>query len=175
MLSRGAGGQLVIYAHCLLKSKRFGCELPKKCLNKILVLSLQTLVRDRRTVVFQALLFVLCTVYGNSFHIVVLLIAGFTGGLLCGAGSVLCFWATSTIRDGRRSVATAEAVSLCFGHGQNDRGGLRRRSQILSPETDSEDSFDSTPASSGFSLQMATCIQRSVKSRQRPVWYGSTR
>ena len=29
--------------------------------------------------------------YGNSFHIFVLLVAGFTGGLLCGAGLVLCF------------------------------------------------------------------------------------
>ena len=47
------------------------------------------------------------------------------------------------IRDGRRSAATAEAVSVCVGHGLNDRSGVRRSSRFLSPDTDSENSFDS--------------------------------
>ena len=53
---------------------------------------------------------------GSSFHVVVLMINGFTGGFLCGAGLVLCFWITSAIRNGRRTAATAEAVSVCVGH-----------------------------------------------------------
>ena len=58
----------------------------------------------------------------------------------------MCFWASSGIRDGGRSPATAEAVSVCVGHGQNGSSGVRRRSRALSPPTDSEDSFDSRHA-----------------------------
>ena len=79
---------------------------------------------------------------GRSVHVVVLLVSGFTGGLLCGVGLVLCFWATSTIRNGLRTAATAEAVSVFVEHRQNDRSGIRRGSRDLCPETDSEDSFD---------------------------------
>ena len=81
--------------------------------------------------------------YGSNLHIVVFLL---TCGLFCGAGLVLCFWATSTIRDGGRSPATAEAMSVCVGHGQHGSSGVRRRSRILSPTTDSEDSLDSRHA-----------------------------
>ena len=70
--------------------------------------------------------------YGSSFHIVVLLLGGFTCGSFCGAGLVLCFWATSTIRDGGRSPATAEAASVCVGRGQKDSGGVRRGNRFLS-------------------------------------------
>ena len=82
----------------------------------------------------------------SSLHTVVRLLGGFTCGLFCGAGLVLCFWTTSTSRDGGRSPATAKAVSICVGHGQNDSGGVRRGSRVLSPTTDSEDSFDSRHA-----------------------------
>ena len=115
--------------------------------------------------------------YGNSFHIFVRLVAGFTGGLLCDAGSVSCFWVTSGIRDGRRSAATAEAVSVCVGHGQHDRSGVRRRSRILSPETDAEDSFDSRHVQHHWKdvRIFERPIQRSSKSRpQQQVWHGST-
>ena len=50
------------------------------------------------------------------------------------------------IRDGGRSPATAEAVSVSVGHGQNGSSGVRRRSRALSPPTYSEDSFDSQHA-----------------------------
>ena len=70
--------------------------------------------------------------YGSSLHIVVLLLGGFTCGSFCGAGLVLCFWATSTIRDGGRSPATAEAASVCVGRGQKDSGGVRRGNRFLS-------------------------------------------
>ena len=76
---------------------------------------------------------------------VVFLLGGFTCGLFCGAGLVLCFWATSTIRDGGRSPATAVAVSVCVGHGQNG-SSVRRGSRVLSPTTDSEDSLESRHA-----------------------------
>ena len=81
--------------------------------------------------------------YGSNLHFVVFLLGGFTCGLFCAAGLVLCFWATLTIRDGGRSPARAEAVSVCVGRGQNDSSGVRRESRVLSPTTDSEDSFDS--------------------------------
>ena len=64
--------------------------------------------------------------YGSSLYIVVLLLTGFTGELFCCAELVLCFCATSTIRDGGRSPATVEAVSASVGHGQVARGGVRR-------------------------------------------------
>ena len=122
----------------------------------------------RRTVQHCRLLFVARLLREQHSH---------TCGLFCGAGLVLCFW------------ATAEAVSVCVGHGQNGCSGVRRRSRALSPPTGSEDGFDSrhacsTPpercaifrtASSGFSLPMATCTQSSSESRRRQVQYGSTR
>ena len=66
MSSCGVGGQSVISVHCLLKSQRFGRD-SRFMLNKIFV-ALATLVEARRTVVFRALQFVLCTVVtGVSF------------------------------------------------------------------------------------------------------------
>ena len=38
------------------------------------------------------------------------------------------------------------SVSVCVGHGYNDRGGICRRSRVLSPTTDSDDSFGGSPA-----------------------------
>ena len=117
--------------------------------------------------------------YGSNLHIVVFLLGGFACGLFCGAGLVLSFWATYTIRDGGRSPATAEAVSVCVGHGQYGSSGVRRGTMALSPTTDSEGSFDSGHAQhhrkAGFSLQMATCIRSSSESRRRQEKYGSTR
>ena len=84
--------------------------------------------------------------YGNNIHIVVFLVGSFTCGLFCGACLVLCFWASSGFRDGGRSPATAEAVSVRVGHGQNGSSGVRRRNRALSSPTDSEDSFDSRHA-----------------------------
>ena len=109
MSSCGAGGQFVISVHRLLTSQRFGRD-SRFMLNKI----------------FGAL------AGGSNLHIVVFLLGGFTCGLFCGAGLVLCFWATFTILDGGRSPATAEAVSVCVGHGQNDSSGVRRGSRVLS-------------------------------------------
>ena len=40
--------------------------------------------------------------------------------MFCCAGLVLCFWAASTIRDGGRSPATAEAVSVSVGRVEYD-------------------------------------------------------
>ena len=55
----------------------------------------------------------------------------------CVSGSLL-----RSVMDGELA-ATAEAVSVCVGHRQNDRSGIRRGSRVLSPETDYEDRFDS--------------------------------
>ena len=55
---------------------------------------------------------------------------------------MLCFLATSNIRDGGRAPDSAEAVSVCVGSGQTGHGGVRRRSWALSPASDSEDSVD---------------------------------
>ena len=94
---------------------------------------------------------------GSSFYVVVLLITGFTGGLLCGAGLVLCFWATSTIRNGGRSPATspatAEAVSVCVGHGQNGSSGVRRGSRVfwtLTPDGDENPEILLVPPTTGL-------------------------
>ena len=161
MSSCGAGGQSVISVHCFAPVGRFGRDSRFNVEQDFLVLSLQTLVRARRTVVFLALQFVLCTV-----------VTGVTFTLSCfcwevsrvGYSAVLvwccAFGATSTICDGGRSPTTAEAISVCVGHGQNDRSGARRRSKVLSPATDSEDSFDS---------RIARHHRKDVRFSERPL------
>ena len=46
-----------------------------------------------------------------------------------------------TILDERRSTTTAESASVRVLHGHNGHSGIRRGSQVLSPEIYSEDSF----------------------------------
>ena len=51
----------------------------------------------------------------------------------------LCY---RSVKSGRSGI-TAGAVFVCVRHGQNDHSGIRRGSQVLSPASDFEDSFDS--------------------------------
>ena len=121
MSSCGAGGQFVISVHCLLQSQRFGRDSSVMS-NKIF----QTLVQARRTVVFPASQCVLCTV---------------VTGVTC---TSLCFcWAVS------RADYSAALVWCCaFGPLVRSvmEDEVRRGSRVLSPATDSEDSFDSRHA-----------------------------
>ena len=84
--------------------------------------------------------------YGSSLHMVVFLLGSFTCELFYGAGLVFVFGPLSGFRDGGRSPATAEAVSVCVGDGQNGSSGVRRRNRALSSPTDSEDSSESRHA-----------------------------
>ena len=65
-----------------------------------------------------------------------------SGRVLCGNQFGVELWAVVTIREERRSGITAGAVFVCVWCGQNDRSGIRRGSQVLSPASDFEDSFD---------------------------------
>ena len=130
MSSCGAGGQSVISVHCLLESKRFGRD-SRFMSNKIFG-PLAANVGSGSTDGGLSNI-AICSVhgcFGSSLRTVVLLIAGFVGGLFCGACLVLCFWASFTIRGGGRSPATAEAAPVCVGHGQNDRSGKRRGNRV---------------------------------------------
>ena len=105
MSSCAAGGQFVISVHCLLKSYRFGRD-SRFVFNKFLGALAANLGSGSSDGGLSSI--AVCSLhgyYGNSFHIVVLLIAGFSRGLLCGTGLLLCFWATSTLCNGSRSAA----------------------------------------------------------------------
>ena len=131
MSSCGAGGLFVISVHCLLKSQRFGRD-SRFMLSKFFGALAANLGSGSTDGGLSSI--AVCSLHGcdgSNFHIVSFLLGGSTCGQFCGAGLVLCFWPSSAIRYGGRSPATAEAVSVCVGHGQNGSSGVRRRSGVF--------------------------------------------
>ena len=138
MSSCGAGGQSVISVHCLLESKRFSRD--SRFMSNKIVGPLAANVGSGSTDGGLSNI-AICSVhgcFGSSLRTVMLLIAGFVGGLFCDACLVLCFWASFTI------AAIAEAVSVRVGQGKMNTKGKQGR--VLSPMTKSEDGFESRHA-----------------------------
>ena len=133
MSSCGAGGQFVISVHCLLKSKRFGRD-SRFMFNKFLgALAVNLGSGSSDGGLWSTAVCSLHGCCGNSFS------------HLARSSGLLCALVWCCVFDGRQSAPSAE-VSVCVGHGQNDRSSTRRGSRTLSSETDSEDSFDSRHA-----------------------------
>ena len=139
MSSCGTGGQFVISVQCLLKSQGFDCD-SLFLLKKVFGALAANLGSGSTDGGLSSIAVVLCTVVtGTTFTL-----SCFWWAVSRVVFSAALVWCCALApRDGGRSPATAEPVSVCVGHVQNGGSGVRRRNRALSSPTDSEDSFDS--------------------------------